>query len=239
MPSAPKWVFDTLDLFVSKIPLVTIGETTYLSPSVKRIQLEGDFKNFHFPVGTFFDIRVSDTDSRRYTVAHINEEKDKLELIAHVHGKGCGSDYMHRLKAGDTIPLNTPRTEQKYYDKTAEKIVFFGDETSLALACSFLPVAKSNKLPIRFIFELDEENKHLPALLGLENSLVYSKNNLFRDSAWIERNLAILHTKDWQDAYYVLTGNVKSVQTFRKVIKSKASAKIKHHGYWLEGKKGL
>lgn len=36
-----------------------------------------------------------------------------------------------------------------------------------------------------------------------------------------------------------VTGNVKSVQTFRKVIKSKTNAKIKHHGYWLEGKKGL
>ncbi|RZF61506.1 FAD-binding oxidoreductase [Sphingobacterium corticibacterium] len=239
MPSAPKWVFDTLNLFISKIPSVTISETAYLSPSVKQLRLEGDFKNLHFPVGAFFDIRVSDTDARRYTVAQINEEKDKLTLIAHLHGKGVGSDYMQRLKVGETIELNHPRTEQKYNDETAEKIVFFGDETSLALASSFLPVVKEKNLPIRFIFELDEENKHIPAVLGLENSIVYSKNNLFQDTAWIQEHLHILDHENWQDAYYVLTGNVKSVQAFRKVIKSKTNGKIKHHGYWLEGKKGL
>ncbi|WP_410528475.1 FAD-binding oxidoreductase [Sphingobacterium sp. SGR-19] len=65
----------------------------YLSPSVKQIQLKGDFKNLAFPVGAFFDVRVSDTDARRYSVAQINEEKDNLELIVHLHGKGCGSDY--------------------------------------------------------------------------------------------------------------------------------------------------
>ncbi|MBD1432042.1 siderophore-interacting protein [Sphingobacterium sp. DN00404] len=239
MPSAPKWVFDTLDLFISKIPTVTIDETTYLSPSVKQLQLKGDFKNLHFPVGAFFDIRVSDTEARRYTVAQVNEKKDKLTLIAHLHGKGVGSDFMHRLKAGDIILLNNPRTEQKYYNETAKRIVFFGDETSLALASSFLPVVKENKLPIRFIFELDEENKHIPPVLGLENSIVYSKNNLFQDTAWIQEHLHILDHENWQDAYYVLTGNVKSLQTFRKVIKSKTTGKIKHHGYWLEGRKGL
>ncbi|TYR36654.1 siderophore-interacting protein [Sphingobacterium phlebotomi] len=239
MPSAPKWVFDTLDLFISKIPCVTIDDTAYLSPSIKQFRLKGDFKNLQFPVGAFFDVRVSDTDARRYTVAHINEEKDKLVLIIHLHGKGCGSDYMHQLKTGDTIRLNNPRTEQKYYDETAKKIVFFGDETSLALACSFLPIVKKNKLPIRFIFELDEENKLVPGLLGLENSIIYSKNNLFEDATWIREHLTILNSENWQNAYYVLTGNVKSVQTFRKVIKSKTTAKIKHHGYWLDGKKGL
>jgi len=239
MPSAPKWVFDTLDLFIPKIPFVEIGKTMYLSPSVKQIQLKGDFKNLAFPVGAFFDVRVSDTDARRYTVAQINEEKDNLELIVHLHGKGCGSDYMRQLETGDTIRLNNPRTEQKYYHETAKKIVFFGDETSLALACSFLPVVKKNKLAIRFIFELHEENKHIPGVLGLENSIIYSKNDLFQDATWIQEHLTILHHENWRDAYYVLTGNVKSVQTFRKVIKSNTTAKIKHHGYWLEGKKGL
>jgi len=238
MPSAPKWLFDTVDFFMSKLPLLAVDETTYLSPSVKRIGLKGDFKDLHFPVGAFFDFRVTDTDARRYTVSHVNVEKNHLEFIAYIHGKGCGSDYMQQLEVGDTISLNKPRGEQKYYDKSAEKLVIFGDETSLALACSFLPVLKKNKHLFQFIFELDDENKKVPELLGLENSLVFPKNNLFSDPNWIN-DLTIFKIENWQDAYYVLTGNVKSVQTFKKVIKSKANTKVKLHGYWLEGKKGL
>lgn len=238
MPSAPKWLFDTVDFFMAKLPLLVVDETAYLSPSVKRIGLKGDFKTLHFPVGAFFDFRVTDTDARRYTVSHVNVEKNHLEFIAHIHRKGCGSDYMEQLKVGDNIRLNKPRGEQKYYDKSAEKLVIFGDETSLALACSFLPVVKENKHLFQFIFELDEENKHIPELLGLENSMVFPKNNLFRDPHWIN-DLTIFKTQNWQDAHYVLTGNVTSVQTFKKVIKRNANAKVKLHGYWLEGKKGL
>ncbi|ULT25230.1 FAD-binding oxidoreductase [Sphingobacterium sp. E70] len=145
MPSAPKWVFDTLNLFVSQIPEVQVSQTEYLSTTVKRISLQGDFEKLQFSVGAFFDIRVSDTNARRYTIAEINSEKNSLQLIAHIHGNGCGSDFMNHLEVGDRLVLNKPRTEQKYYDKAAEKIVFFGDETSLALACSFCLLWRSKR----------------------------------------------------------------------------------------------
>mgnify|MGYP003576854488 FL=1 len=238
MPSAPKWVFDTLNLFVAQIPDVKVSQTEYLSTSVKRISLQGNFEKLQFPVGAFFDVRVSDTDARRYTIAEINSEKDRLKLIAHIHGNGCGSDFMNQLQTGDRITLNNPRTEQKYFDQSAEKIVFFGDETSLALACSFLSVMQEQKKQHLFLFELDAENNHIPGLLGLENSIVFPNSTLFCHLDQIT-DLPIFKNEDWSDAYFVLTGNVTSVQNFRKVIKTQTNARIKHHGYWLQEKKGL
>ncbi|PUV24224.1 FAD-binding oxidoreductase [Sphingobacterium athyrii] len=238
MPSAPKWVFDTLNLFVPQIPNVRVSQIEHLSSSLKRISLQGNFEKLHFSVGAFFDIRVSDTDARRYTIAEINNEKDNLKLIAHIHGHGLGSDYMNRLQIGDRIMLNKPRTEQKYYDHSAEKIVFFGDETSLALACSFLPVMQEQKKQYLFLFELDAENNIIPELLGLENSIIFPKSTVFAHLEQIN-DLPIFKNGDWSDAYFVLTGNVKSVQNFRKVIKIHTKARIKHHGYWLQGKNGL
>jgi len=238
MPSAPKWVFDTLNLFVSQIPEVQVSQTEYLSTTVKRISLQGDFGKLQFSVGAFFDIRVSDTDARRYTIAEINSEKNTLQLIAHIHGNGCGSDFMNHLEVGDRLVLNKPRTEQKYYDKAAEKIVFFGDETSLALACSILPVMEEQKKEHLFLFELDAENNAIPELLGLENSIVFPKSTLFSDSDQI-KELPIFKNEYWSDAYFVLTGNVKSVQNFRKVIRTQMHARVKHQGFWLQGKKGL
>jgi NADPH-dependent ferric siderophore reductase len=238
MPSAPKWVFDTLNFFISQIPGIHVCQTEYLSRSVKRISLQGNFEKFQFPIGAFFDIRVSETDARRYTVAEINNEKNRLKLIVYIHGKGCGSDFMNKLKPGDRIKLNKPRTEQKYYDKSVEKIVFFGDETSLALASSFLPIMQNQKKQYRFLFELDAENNHIPELLGLDNSIVFPKLDLFENPDRI-KDLTIFKNEDWLDAYFVLTGNVKTVQNFRKIIKTHINGRIKHHGYWLQGKKGL
>ncbi|RKO69765.1 siderophore-interacting protein [Sphingobacterium puteale] len=238
MPSAPKWVFDTLNLFIAQIPDVQVSHIEHLSTSVKRISLQGNFEKLQFSVGAFFDIRVSDTDARRYTIAEINSEKDNLKLIAHIHGHGCGSDFMDQLEIGDRIALNKPRTEQKYYDHSAEKIVFFGDETSLALACSFLPVMQAQKKSYLFLFELDAENNAVPEYLGLDNCIVFPKSSVFAHPDQI-KDLPLFKNEDWSDAYFVLTGNVSSVQNLRRVIKTQTNARIKHHGYWLQGKKGL
>jgi len=72
----------------------------------------------------------------------------------------------------------------------------------------------------------------------LENCVVFPKSGLFRNEKWIS-DLPVIKITDWQEANFVLTGNVKSAQTFRKIIKNKTNGKIYLRGYWLEGKKGL
>lgn len=238
MPSAPKWLFDAVDLLISKLPLVEVIYTELLSRSVKKIRFRGDFKNIHFPVGSYIDFRVSDTDARRYTVSNWDTENGFLEVIVHLHGDGPGCRFMNNLKAGDKINMNKPRGERNYYDSSAEKFIIFGDETSLALACSFLPVLKKNKHQFQFYFELDDENKNIPEQLGLENCTIFPKNGSFGNEEWIS-DLPVLKAVNCQTANFVLTGNVRSAQTFKKAIKIKAAKKIYLHGYWLEGKKGL
>jgi len=238
MPSAPKWLFDVVDLFISKLPYVVITNVEFISQTVKKIHLNGDFKDLSFPVGCYIDFRVSDTEARRYTVAKADRENGFLEFIVHVHGAGSGSQFMQELKPGDKIKMNKPRTERNYYDRSANRFIVFGDETSLALACSFLPLLKQNNQDFHFYFELDDQNKNAPELLGLENYTTFSKNGSFRNEEWIAE-LPLFQTADFQKANFVLTGNAKSAQSFRKVAKGKGAQKTYLHGYWLEGKKGL
>jgi NADPH-dependent ferric siderophore reductase len=238
MPSAPKWLFDTVEHFIPKLPLVEVTHTQLLSRSVKKIRFKGDFKNAHFSVGAYIDFRVSDTEARRYTVSNADTQNGFMELIVHLHGNGPGCRFMNNLTAGSRINMNKPRGERNYYDKSAENFIIFGDETSLALACSFLPVLKKNKHQFQFYFELDNENKNVPELLGIENCLIFPKNGSFRNEEWIS-DLPVFRTVDHHKTNFILTGNGRSAQTFKKVIKIKGIQKIYLHGYWLEGKKGL
>ena len=237
MPSAPKWLFDSLEYILPNVPLAEVTETVFLSPSVKKIRCTGPVNQLHFTVGSYIDFRVSDTEARRYTASYADKENGVVEFIGHLHGNGNGSHFMDRLQVGDTIKLNTPRA-YKYYDKSADHFLIFGDETSVGLALSFLPVLKKNGHSFQFYFELDDENSHVPELVGLENYTVFPKNGSFRNEEWIG-DLPVLKTAEWQDARFVLTGNAKSAQTFRKVIKNKTRGNVHLHGYWLEGKKGL
>ncbi|WP_286897049.1 MULTISPECIES: FAD-binding oxidoreductase [Sphingobacterium] len=238
MPNAPKWLFDTLEFLTPKLPLTEVVETVSLSKSVKRICFKGDLKNVQFTVGSFIDFRINDTEARRYTVSHADTEKSLFEFVVYLNGKGCGSRLMADLKVGDQIVMYKPRALSRYYDKTTQRFVIFGDETSLALACSFLPVLKKNKHQFMFIFELEEENKDVPKLLGLENCLIFSKNFLSNRQEWVGK-LPVIDTPDWQEAKFVLTGNAKSAQLFRKIIRENANGTVYLHGYWLAGKKGL
>lgn len=238
MPNAPKWVLDVVEkIFIPKLPLMKVTETTLLSPSVKRIRFNGDFKKHSFQPGSYMDIRVGDTEVRRYSAAFSDVENGIMDFIVHLHGEHPGSDYMKRLNVGDKISTSILKPH-RCYNELAKKYVVFGDETSLALACSMFSVFKQNNDQFQFYFELDEENKNVPELLELENCTVFSKNNSFRNENWIQ-NLPVIQEEEWKCANFILTGNAKSVQTFRKVIKANTAAKIIAHGYWLEGRKGL
>lgn len=238
MPSAPKWVFDVFDrVLSSKSSTMEVTKVEYLSDTVKRIQFTGNFRKFNFGVGSFIDFRVSDTEARRYTVSYVDDMRERLELIAHIHGEAPGSCFMRKLDIGDTVNINPPR-EYKYYEPTAAKYVIFGDETSLGLACSFLPVLIQNRHQFQFYLELEKENHDIVSLLPLSNCTVFDKNDAFSDEKWVDA-LPVVQSTEWQQSNFVLTGNAKSVRTFRKVLKARNAGKIVSHGYWLEGKKGL
>ncbi len=231
----PKWIGNWLESTAG--PRLTVLETAYISPTVKKIRFQGNISKMNFLIGGASVIRVSDTEYRNYTVACHNIEMGILEIVFHMHRNGIGSRYIDTLKTGDELYISSSRG-RKEYDPKVKQYFIFGDETSLGLACSFLPVLKKNQHQFQFYFELDEGNKNAPQSLGLENCTVFPKNDSFRDEEWIN-GLPVFQTPDWLAANFILAGNVKSVQTFRKVLKNAATGKISAQGYWLEGKKGL
>lgn len=233
----PKWAADLTEKSSSIMSDMKVLEVDYISSNIKRIRFQGDISRMNFQIGYANVIRVSDTEFRNYTASYHNIREGILEIIFHIHGKGVGCQYIDGLQPKDELRISIPRGK-KMYDETIRQQFIFGDETSLGLACSILPILQMNKHQYQFYFELENENKNAPKLLGLDNYTVFPKTDTFKNTQWISE-LPVFNAGEWNTASYILTGNVKSVQTFRKILKDQSRGNIVSQGYWLEGKKGL
>lgn len=233
--SIPKWAGDLVEGLMA--PKLRVGKISFISPHLRKIRFQGQIGHMNFQIGYASVIRVSETEYRNYTVAYHDVKEGIMDFVFHIHGNGIGSSVIDALKIGDELFITGPRG-RKAYNPAIKRYLIFGDETSLGLACAFLPVLQQNHHLFQFYFELDEGNNNAPAMLGLENYTVFPKDGSFRNGEWVSR-LPVFTQPDWNKVRFVLTGNVKSVQTLRKVVKNKAWGKASHQGYWLEGKKGL
>ncbi|MBL7707259.1 MAG: siderophore-interacting protein [Taibaiella sp.] len=233
----PKWAADWTEKAGAIMSGMRILDVAYISPNIKRIRFQGDISRMNFQIGYAHVIRVSDTEFRNYTASYHNADEGILDIIFHIHGNGAGSRYIDGLQPDDALRISIPRGK-KMYEPSIKRQFIFGDETSLGLACSILPILQKNKHEYQFYFELDDAHQNVPELLGLKNYTVFSKKNTFRNEQWVDE-LPVLNTKEWNTANFILTGNAKSVQTFRKKLKEQSSGNIASQGYWLEGKKGL
>lgn len=239
MPKAPKWLNDTVETLISsKMPEVRVTATEYINPFIKIIRLQGDLKSWNLHPGYAIAVRVSDTEYRNYTPAFDDIEKGIIELVVHLHGKAPGSRYMDELKPGDELKLIPPRGK-KVYNETVKQYFFFGDETTLALACAINERAKKNTQLLQFYFELDAENKNIPGILGLDKYSVFSKGKTFAVTDLVNE-LPLFQTPGWKESNFIMTGNATSVQTIRRALKQQAvSGIIIAQAYWAAGKTGL
>ena len=235
--SLPKWVGNLFDGYLR--PNMTVTNIESLSPSVKKIRFEGNLTKMNFQVGYANVIRVTDTDYRNYTVSNYNSDEGNLEIIFHIHGNGAGCDYIDTLNPGDKIFLSSARGH-KVYDSNVKSYFFFGDETGFGLATALMNAINNNThQQVQFYFELEHSNMDIPGILGLKNYTVFPKGSIFSNKTLISE-LPVFQNEDWQQANYILTGNVSSVQSFRSVLKQqKFGNKIHSQGYWIKGKKGL
>ncbi|WP_255492426.1 FAD-binding oxidoreductase [Myroides sp. NP-2] len=232
-------VLDFIGITPYKLPLAQVSAITTVTPSVKVIQLKGDFKNLQFSSGSYLSLKLNYIQTRKYTISQLDKDNGTLEFIAYLHPNGgTGQHFMHQLKMGDAISMNSLHANSNYLAISTASFIFFGDETSLGLAYSLCQKWKEKQYKYLFLFELDEENKTAPLALGIEQSLVFPKKKTFRSERLISQ-LDPIVMPEWKEAVFLLTGDAKSIQIFRKVIKDKTTSKVYTRGYWVEGIEGL
>lgn len=179
----PKWAGGILESLVGQ--RAEVINTSYLSPYLKKVRFKSNIDHMNFQVGYASVIRVNEIEYRNYTIAYYDRQMGIMDIIFHIHDNGPGSRYAAGLSIGDQLYISNPRGHKVYHPKIEHQFLF-GDETSLGLACSMLPVLKQNNHSFQFYLELDDANKEIPELLGLENYHIFSKNGDFSNQKWID-----------------------------------------------------
>ncbi len=236
---------DTMEtVFSSFLHPVTVTETVYLHPKLKKIRFEGDLSRARFTAGNIVQFRVSDKDYRHYTPLLFDADSGICEILFYLHGKGPGSRWADALQAGDTLRLRGPgghlqhQLHNKYH-------FFFGDETSLGLFHCLKQSIEEHQQEYLCLLELENGYSTWPSLSGVNADVVGRSASAPASEAirWINLFLdmdnVFWHT--WQQAAFYLAGNAQSIQAFRKALRAKGvtTRQIHTQPYWTEGKKGL
>lgn len=240
MPHVPKWIADSMESLLSSKYLQTIVSSTVdVNPEIRKVAFAADLNGLDFYPGCAVILRVGPNDLRHYTISAFDRTAGLFEILFHTHGKGPGSNLAAKLEPGETLKMTVPGG-RKLYAKEKQQHFFFGDETSLSFYALLIQEIKANGQQCFGILELLEQNLEVPSLLGFEMETVVKTPDHPAQKA-----IALLNTRFEKDhlakCVFYLTGNVASLQEFRKTLKQMgiSSKNIKFQGYWDEGSIGL
>ncbi|RJE72585.1 siderophore-interacting protein [Reichenbachiella sp. MSK19-1] len=241
MPTAPKFIGDFMELRLSnKFCKASVVSTEITSPNIKTITFKGSFPKVKFKIGQAILIRVNDKNYRNYTPSKWDSELGIFEVVFHMHGNGPGSHFINHLKADDQITVGLPRGFN-IYKQEAQYQFFFGDETCISVFKSLKDKINSDNNNYLGVLEVDEVSIDELYNLGLMLDTVPKSIN---HAEFAIESLNELDDKIWdlwQNGYFYLMGNAKSIQAFRRALKEKgvSSKNIYTKPFWADGKIGL
>ncbi|WP_157886054.1 siderophore-interacting protein [Chryseobacterium glaciei] len=226
--------------FSSKICKVSVASIIETSPNIKTITFKGTVPNVKFRIGQAIIIRVDDINYRNYTPSKWDSELGTFEVVFHIHGNGPGSHFISNLKISDKVTVGMPRGFN-IYKKEAKYHFFFGDETCISVFKILKDEINNDDNNYLGILELDAVSTKELNKIGLIVDIVPKSIDKAKFALEALNKLDGKVWDLWQNGYFYLMGNAKSIQTFRQALKEKCvqSKNIYTKPFWADGKVGL
>lgn len=242
MPHLPKWIVDSMEnLMSSKFFDAEVVSVSSINQEIVKITFKADLQNMDFFPGWPFMSRVGSNDLRHYTASSFDKETGLFDIIFHLHGNGPGSNLAADIQTGDVIRMGVPAGKKLYVPESKHHF-FFGDETSISFMTILINNIRLNNGIYKGALELNPQNLDLKNVLYLDVERVIRTPESPAKHA-IDYLQQISNTTDFplEETIFYLTGNVASIQAFRKELKKMGfnSKNIKLQGYWTEGSVGL
>jgi len=209
-----------------------IVEVEWLSASLRRI-VWSEPQTPELRVGDKIKVHVGEGAMRSYTPSAIDAVNGRLEMIAHVHGHGVGSDWARDLGVGDTITYMGPAKSFVLGDNPAPWAVFYGDETAIGLAKVL--VSHSGVERILGAIELEEASQGVVEASGLELDEVTKHEG---GETGLVAHLEALEFPEGRGEFW-LSGEASSILALRESILNMGVGRdqIRLKAYWsMRGK---
>jgi ferric-chelate reductase (NADPH) len=196
-----------------------------------------DLRTVRWTAGTKVQVRLpGDTwTMRTYTPLYWDATTGRTELLAYRHGHGPASTWFGQVQPGDHIKFMGPRRSIEA-PAAGERVLFVGDESSVALACAFATTGAD----IAHLFQAARPAA-LAGTLGLLDPRLDADICGTGNPAALLDNLRALAAAIRDPYRLVVTGDAATVHTVRREIRSWATppAKITGKAYWAAGRSGL
>lgn len=212
---------------------MTTGRVTRVeavSPTMKRIVWVSDLERGWNP-GDKIKVLVSASEGvmRSYTPSRVDTATGEMELLAHIHGGGPGSDWADGLRAGDVFSFKGPvRSFPVDREAPVSWAMFFGDETTLGL----LEALKTSGITDQVIGAVELE----PGAMGVLEPVGLGVREVTRQMERGEAIIAYAREVEIPDdeGVFWLSGEADSVVAIRKILLERGVARSRMHikTYW-------
>ncbi|WP_044332671.1 siderophore-interacting protein [Sphingomonas hengshuiensis] len=175
--------------------------------------------------------------ARTYTPVEWNPSTGRMCILGYAHGDGPGSGWVRTVAPGDRCDIFGPRASLDLSCLPGPLLVV-GDETSIGLVYAAIHQDPTRAVSACLEVEDVESARRVAAHLGLDPlALVVRKGgngHIFAMEAGLSEAAAA-------GASIVLTGNARTIQRLRQVLRSQPfpAARLLAKAYWAPGKTGL
>jgi ferric-chelate reductase (NADPH) len=200
------------------------------APGFVRVELRADaFHRTEWVPGMKVQLRTQRGTMKMRAYTPVSWADDTTELIAYTHGDGPAADWFRGVQVGDTCEVFGPR---KSIDlRGLDRVVFVGDESSIALACALTVVTPQ----VTHVFEASD-----PAAV----SALLAARGLTEKAVVVPRTKVLDHVREAlpdEPFDLVVTGDAATVHAVRRDSRNwpRRPGEIKGKAYWAEGRTGL
>jgi ferric-chelate reductase (NADPH) len=211
----------------------SVTAVDHISDDFVRVSLHSPaLRTARWTAGTKVQLRLPGDGwtMRTYTPLHWDVADGRTELLAYRHGHGPASTWCGEVAAGDSIRFMGPRRSIDA-PSAGERILFVGDESSVALACSLATTGAE----VTHLFEATR-----PAELPQTLAKLSLPAEVCGNDTLLER-LRVLAATVATPYRLIVTGNAATVHAVRREIRNWPAppAKVVGKAYWAAGRAGL
>jgi NADPH-dependent ferric siderophore reductase len=225
-------------MFMRHVQVLDIED---IASAYRIVTLGGDsLREIPWTPGDKIQIQLGGWIQRTYTPMDWDAENGRTRILVYLHADAPGTRWARSLRRGDGCVVFGPRKSIDC-NQLRGPVIFFGDETSLALATALFNQA-SSPAAAQMLFEISTLSDTKPVVEQLQLNDAYLSPRLANDRHFAELETRIstfLQTHAAADI--VLTGKATSIQRITRLLRQReiGVGRRQSKAYWAPGKVGL